>query len=103
MLFALSDSGFSTEATTIDGRWHELLTQAGAKTEPEYHRCFPDDLLRRVSQHARSGVEAVGCRLATPTTSDPIHTALNAAWSQFWRDPEGFVEWERESVARLMP
>ncbi len=103
MLFALSDSGFLTEATTINGRWHELLTQTGAKTEPEYHRCFPNDLLRRVSQHARSGVEAVGCRLATPTTSDPIHTALNAAWSQFWSNPEGFVEWERESVARLMP
>jgi len=103
MLFALCDSGFLMEATTINGRWHELLKQTGAKPEPEFHRCFPDDLLRKVTRHARCGVEAVGCRLATPTTSDPIHMALNAAWSQFWSNPDGFVEWERESVARLMP
>ena len=103
MLRALSVSGYSTEATTIKRRWRELLMQASAKPEPEYHRCFPEDLLTRVAEYARVGVEAIGCRLAKPTISDPIHSALNAAWDEFWRDPEGFVDWEKQSVARLMP
>ena len=103
MLRALSVSGYSAEATTIEGRWRELIMQASAKPEPEYHRCFPEDLLTRVAEYARVGVEAIGCRLAKPTISDPIHSALNAAWNEFWRDPEGFVDWEKESVARLMP
>jgi len=102
MLRALSASGFSAEALTIDGRWLNLLTQAGAKPEPEYHRCYPDDLLIRIAEHARAGVEAIGCRLATPTTSDPIHSALNAAWEEFWRSPEEFVDWERKIVEQLM-
>ena len=103
MLIALNLSGFSAEATSIDLRWRQLLAQSQAKPEPEYHRCYPDGLLARVADYARNGVEKIGCRLASPTTADPIHSELNRAWDRFWADPSRFVNWEKDAVARLMP
>jgi hypothetical protein len=103
MLIALKLSGFSAEAASIDPWWRRLLAQCQAKPEPEYHRCYPEELLARVADYARKGVEEIGCRLVTPTTADPVHTVLNLAWDRFWRDPGTFVDWERDAVSGLMP
>ncbi|MBS1884493.1 MAG: hypothetical protein JSS97_16225 [Actinobacteria bacterium] len=103
MLLGLNLSGFTAAAAAIGLRWRQLLAQVQAKPEPEYHRCFPDGLLAQVANYARTGVEEIGCRLAIPSTGDPVHAVLNLAWEEFWRDPGAFVDWEREAVAALMP
>jgi hypothetical protein len=103
MLAGLGLSGYSREAQAVGDRWRGLLAEGGTRPEPEYHRCYPDALLARVAEHARAGVEAVGCRLAGPTTADPIHAELNRAWDRFWGDPAAYVDWEKDAVARLMP
>ena len=60
MLIALNLSGFSAKPAAIDLRWRQLLAQVQARPEPEYHRCFPDRLLARVADYARTGVEEIG-------------------------------------------
>jgi hypothetical protein len=102
ILFGLEAAGFAGEAASVAGKWRELLSHHDAEPEPEYHRCYPDDLLRKVAAHALSGVRAIGCRLAEPATADPVHSALNGAWVEFWRSPETFADWEKAKVAALI-
>lgn len=99
--FGLEATGFTAQAAAVGARWKELLSHHDTKPEPEYHRCYPDDLLRKVTDHALSGVRAIGCRLAGPASTDPIHAALNRAWDEFWAAPESFPEWEKAAVNAL--
>lgn len=102
ILFALEAAGFSAEAASVRARWGELLSHHDSGPEPEYHRCYPDELLQKVAAHARRGVEAIGCRLADATTADPVHAALNGAWGEFWKSPESYADWEKAAVAALV-
>lgn len=64
-------------------------------------RCFPDRLLDTICDEALAGVRAIGCRIAGPTTADPVYRLLNAAWVAFWRDPAGYAGWESKAVDDL--
>lgn len=101
ILLGLKSAGFADEAEAVGARWQELLTHYDKEPEPEYHRCYPDELLQKVAAHAFEGTLAIGCRLAGPTTSDPVHGLLNQAWEEFWKAPEGYPEWERSAVVAL--
>jgi hypothetical protein len=101
MLYALETSGFQEEVKLIQEHWQTLLSQINAKPEPEYHRCYPDDLLRKIAQYARKGVEGLKCRIAIPETNDPVHSLLNQAWGEFWKNPTGYVKWEKQAVSSL--
>jgi hypothetical protein len=98
VLQALELAGFGREASSISFRWHELLAQTGARPEPEYHRCYPDRLISAIVRLAYTGTSAIGCRLATPSTTGEVHSLLNTAWSEFWRDPAGYVAWEENAI-----
>jgi hypothetical protein len=102
MLYGLEYAGFETDAGAISCRWNELCQQYNVISEPEYYRCYPDELLKKISAHAHRGVGAIGCRLANPTTADPVHTAFTRAWSEFWIAPEGYSDWEKREVSALM-
>jgi hypothetical protein len=80
MLCALSSSGFGLIAADIENRWETFLRHSGAMAEPEYRRCYPEPIIRELSNAAREGVEQMGCRLATQSTDDPVHKILNHAW-----------------------
>jgi hypothetical protein len=101
LLFGLEATGFTAEAAAVGARWQELLSHHDTEPEPEYYRCYPDELLRKVAAHALSGVRAIGCRLASPASADPIHAALNRAWDEFWKAPESYPEWEKTAVNAL--
>jgi hypothetical protein len=101
MLVTLARGGFEQEASSISGRWSSFISNVGVNPEPEYHRCFPGALLDRIVDLALSGIKATGLRIATKHTADHIHTLLNEAWTHFWSDPDGFVEWEKKAVRRL--
>src|SRR6266446_2384164 len=62
---------------------------------------YPDALLEGIAQYAYEGVKEIGSRIATPETKDGIHTLLNEAWAEFWRNPTGFTAWEEEAVKGL--
>jgi hypothetical protein len=101
ILQCLCLTGFVNEANRIEERWHALLRISNAKPEPEYLRCFPRVLLEELANQALDGVTALGCRVAVPSTKDFVHSLLNEAWSEFWRDPQEYVTWEKKAIANF--
>jgi hypothetical protein len=93
--------GVFVEASSIRIRWSSFVSNVGLNPEPEYHRCYPQGLLDRIVELALSGIKATGLRIATKDTGDHIHALLNEAWTQFWSDPDTFVDWEKQAVRRL--
>lgn len=101
MLCALDTAGFAPESSQILKRWQTFIANSGAKPEPEYHRCYPETIIHTLAERAKEGVIGTQVRIASPKTTDPVHTLLNDAWKTFWKDPQSYVSWERESVASL--
>jgi hypothetical protein len=101
MLEELTLIGFSQEAAQIEGRWNLFVAATQTQIEPEYLRCFPGHLMRMLAQKALQGVEGMKCRVAAPETKDFVHRVFNGAWAEFWRDPVGYVSWEKEAVESL--
>jgi len=92
---------FGEAADKIEGRWNELLRISGAVAEPEYQRCFPDDLLAMFAQKAYEATLELKCQIVTPQTDHPIYALLNKAWDVFWNEPSRYIEWERKAVEEL--
>lgn len=101
MLQGLRRIGFSADAERIAARWQEFLKIGNYRPEPEFHRCYTQQLLDVLSQLAYESVDSMGCRIARPTTTDIVHDALNSAWTQFWQAPARYPQWETTAVARL--
>ncbi len=101
MLVALYKIGFSTEADAIKKLWTHMTTGFGYRPEPEYHRCYPADLLRDLVEASLNGVQGTGIKIVSPTTDEPIYNILNQAWVQFWENPSAYASWERLAVINL--
>ncbi|SRR5579875_1044669 len=101
VLKGLARCGFTTEIARIQDRWRDFIAIAEGKAEPEYARCFPDQVLEEICSAAWEGVEALGCRVASPTTNDEVYGLLNRAWEEFWRAPSGYGKWEQGAVDAL--
>lgn len=101
MLFGLDRIGFKAEATAIEMRWREVIKLFRSKKQPEYRRCYPPTLLGRIEDFAHEAFLETGCRVASPGSSDFVHSTLNNAWTRFWEDSEGYDAWEKNEVARL--
>jgi hypothetical protein len=82
--------GFNQEAARIEEQWKRLIRVSGISSEPEYQMCFSKRILKLLSEKSLSGVEAMGCRIASTQTSAPVHNALNQAWDEFWQDPKSY-------------
>ena len=93
--------GFEQEAAEMEKRWKDLIVSLGASPEPEYQRCFPTHILTLLSEKALQSIEAMGCRIASPATHDPVHTALNQAWREFWQAPALYAAKERKLMEDL--
>lgn len=102
MLRALRLAGFESDASQIARRWSEAMAHAHTEPGPNYHHCYPDELLELVCARACEGFSDIGCRQARSETADPIHTILNKSWTRFWKEPSGFHQWEKEEVAKLL-
>jgi hypothetical protein len=101
VLKALARCGFTAEVARVQDRWQEFIALVGGQAEPEYGRCFPDRLLETICGAAWDSVTAMGCRIASRSTSDEVYTLLNRAWEEFWRDPAGYGSWEQDAVTAL--
>ena len=60
-----------------------------------------DAMLQLIALHALGGPTAARATLATPQSTGPIHSLINAAGEKFWRDPGWYVAWEKKTVANL--
>lgn len=102
MLHALCLIGFQEIAAQIQQKWSEFTEQIVARPEPEYHRCYPNNLTEVIADCALKAVKEIECRIATPTIQNPIYTLLNQAWEQFWDNPSIYVYWEKQAVGELL-
>lgn len=102
MIYALCLSGFQEMAEQIQQKWSEFLEQISAQPEPEYHRCYPTNLIEIVAEYALDAVKNIQARIATPATQDPIHILLTQAWEQFWQNPSRYVDWEKQAIEKLL-
>ena len=101
LLHGLTLTGFAREAAEIEDRWKELMTAAGAAPDADYRRCFPKQIIETIAEKALAGVRAMGCRVAEPGVTSPVHDLLNLAWTEFWRNPAGYAAREKELVEEL--
>lgn len=101
ILHSLSLSGFEEPVGRIRARWEAFLSQSQVRPEPEYHRCYPDDVLKKIAKRAFESVPSMNVRMAKIDTQDPIHRLLNDAWDTFWISPDAYVEWEKHAVRTL--
>jgi hypothetical protein len=101
MLHGLTILGFTEETEDIRRRWDELIEVSGAQAEPEYNRCFPNPVLESFAIECHKGVSEIGCRTINSKTRDIVHTTLNDAWIDFWRDPQSYAARERDLVEGL--
>ena len=93
--------GFEQDAAEVEKHWEDLIVSLGVSPEPEYQRCFPTHILKLLSEKALKGVEAMGCRIVSSDTHDPVHTALNQAWREFWQAPARYAAKERKLIEDL--
>lgn len=101
MLACLRELGMTPAAGEIAAIWNRLLEDAQIKPEPEYMRCFPNPLINRLAETAKSGVEGAGCRFATEGPPGPVQGILNEAWRRFWTEPQEYVRWEQDAIRNL--
>jgi len=101
ILSALRKLGYADEAARASELWSELLDRAENDCPPEFHRCYPDALLETCVDEALAATREIGCSLATPGSTGPVRLTLNEAWHAMWRDPGGYLAWERDAVDRL--
>jgi hypothetical protein len=100
-LHGLTLIGFGAEAAEIERRWAQLIEAARSSPDADYRRCFPKRILESVAEKALIGIRGMNCRVAEPSTVGKVHDTLNTAWKEFWRDPHGYVDWEKAAVETL--
>ncbi len=101
MILALRRSEYHEVAQNIEARWADLINISGTSPCPQYFRCFPDHIIKRIVQSAYCGTQQIGSRIASRNTSDPIHSLLNEAWLEFWKNPKEYSIWEKATVGKL--
>jgi len=101
ILKMLRSLGFETEAAQIEAVWKHFEITVGATPTPEFAQCYPDGLLSEIVTVARKGISETGVSIAAPTTLKTTVSLLNEAWSEFWRAPAGYAQWESKRMEAL--
>jgi len=101
ILYGLKLADFGEQAEKIESQWNTLLNMSGATPEPEFQRCFPDEVLELFAQKVYEATLDLNCQIVTPQTNHPVYSLLNEAWDVFWAQPSGYIEWERIARQRL--
>jgi hypothetical protein len=71
--------------------------------DPRRREAFVLSKLQDIATQASRATTAIGCQAASNNEPQPIGHILNSAWDQFWADPIGYGEWQRNAVQRLVP
>ena len=101
VLTTLARTGFKAEAKRVEMAWQDLVKVMGYTPIPEYHQCYPEDLLSKIVSAAQEGIEGTGVRTAKPDALSRIVGFLNSAWQEFWRVPKDYPTWEAKQFDSL--
>lgn len=101
ILKMLRTLGFGAEAERMASAWKDFKVTTGATPIPEYVHCYADGLLSEIVKAAREGITKIGVQIAMPSSMKTTVSLLNEAWSEFWRAPAAYAEWEATKMAAL--
>lgn len=101
ILCGLRLADFNDQADKIERKWNDLLKMSVPAPEPEYQRCFPQNILEQFAQKAYEATLELKCETVTPSSTHPIYSLLNEAWEVFWTKPHQYIDWERDAVREL--
>ena len=93
-LMTLETAGFETERQMIETAWQDFIKVMGYRPTAEYRQAYPDTLLSEIAGVTKQSIEGIGIAMAKPDSQTKIVGILNAAWREFWREPEGYQAWE---------
>ncbi len=100
-LIMLKRIGFEEEVKLIERTWRDFIKVMGYNASPEYHQCYPEDLLYKIVSMVREGIKGTGVITAKPGTLTCIVNLLNTAWKEFWSTPANYTAWEAEQIETL--
>ena len=100
----LEYGGHAESATTIRGRWAELIALSNESKPPRYELAYPPDLVRELAEFIGVGCQALGLKAWTTSSQGtaPVTYAVNEAWREFRERPATFGEYERESLSKIL-
>lgn len=90
--------GFKEERVKIETKWEEFKEIVGYSKTSDFSIAIPEKLLKSAAEFCLTGTKQIKCEVATPASTDKVNFLLNNSWNEFWKDPEGFYDWERKSV-----
>lgn len=93
-LMMLAMAGFEMERELIETAWQDFIMVMGYRPTAEYRQAYPDTLLSEIVEATKQSVEGIGITTAKPDSQTQIVGILNAAWREFWREPESYQTWE---------
>lgn len=97
-LVALELIGFEEDAKKVREKWEEFKTIIDQKKSSDFSIALPENLLKRAAEFCLTGAQQIGCQVASKGNTDKVNQLLNNAWTEFWRDPDAFSDWEQAAV-----
>lgn len=106
LIIGLNILGFREEAKTLLSKWKNIPLAVNARPVVEYQYAYPEDLMKEVADLFLIGLEESNFSVVSPVklgqlNQNSIVKLLNEAWDLFWRNPNVFRKWEKESINRL--
>jgi hypothetical protein len=100
LMMLRTEPAYKAEADRIEDAWNEFVATMNYVPQPEYFLCYPAEEIKKLVVTAKTGVTAIGIRIAKPGDSG-LRALLNEAWMQFWQAPHSYQAWEMARVADL--
>lgn len=101
LLAGLKLIGYTEDNAKIENAWNNLIHRMGYRPDSFYQISCPKEVIEQAAVHALTGTKAIGCNIASQSTTSNIRDLLNEAWCTFWRDPDRYSQWEREQIEGL--
>jgi hypothetical protein len=99
----ISKFGFEDDAAQLRKIWDEIVAASGERRPAAYDIFYPTPLLEELAETVADGCVKLGLRPYSPD-ADPltdIPRLANTAWDRLEVKPDGYEQWEAETVSRL--
>lgn len=104
LIHGLDLIGFKDDAKLISKKWNDFIVavEHEKKRKSHYENAVPKIFLEDIAVRALQGTRNIGCKIVSPTDNDGLlKQVLNNAWKSFWKEINGFQEWEEHEVKKL--
>lgn len=106
LLRGLEILGFEDESEKIKQKWNSLPLVIHSSPDSSYQYAYPNDLMEEIANLLLNGMTESNFTIITPeelekSNQETIISILNAAWIQFWENPDTFRQWEENAIQTI--